>query len=109
MMVDESWIDHLRHFDRITAYDLELRHRRLAFHLGPGEPVITRSIAQRLRVKSHEKRREEALAKARLDEQDRQENLARAKAVDADAADGGDAGDGQVAGEGPGGVRVDRA
>ena len=49
MMVDETWVDHLRHFDRITIYDVELRARRLAFHVGPGEPVITRSIAQRLR------------------------------------------------------------
>lgn len=49
MMVDETWVDHLRHFDRITAYDVELRARRLAFHVGSGDPVITRSIAQRLR------------------------------------------------------------
>lgn len=52
MMVDETWVDHLRHFDRITAYDVELRSRRLSFHLGPGEPVITRAIGQRLRPKS---------------------------------------------------------
>ncbi len=92
MMVDETWVDHLRHFDRITAYDQELRQRRLAFHIGPGEPVITRSIAQRLRVKSDEKRREEAQAKAVLDERDRQENLTQARAqVQADnAAPGGD-------------------
>jgi MFS family permease/quinol monooxygenase YgiN len=51
MMVDETWIDHLRHFDRITAQDLALRNRRHAFHLGPGEPRITRSIGQRLRKK----------------------------------------------------------
>ena len=56
MMVDESWLDHLRHFDRITTYDIELRKRRLAFHVGPDAPVITRSVAQRLRVRRGDQR-----------------------------------------------------
>lgn len=45
--VDESWADHLRRFDRLTAADLELRQRRHAFHTGPGEPVIRRYISER--------------------------------------------------------------
>ncbi|MET0509909.1 MAG: MFS transporter [Burkholderiaceae bacterium] len=57
MMVDETWIDHLRHFDRITAHDVALRDRRHAFHVGPGEPRITRSIGQRLRAKKPDKER----------------------------------------------------
>ena len=52
MMVDETWVDHLRHFERTTSADVDLRERRRALHLGPGQPVVTRSIGQRLRVKA---------------------------------------------------------
>lgn len=45
-MLDESWIEHLRRFDRVTTYDVVLRNRRLAFHLGEEPPVVTRSIAE---------------------------------------------------------------
>lgn len=45
-MLDESWIEHLRRFDRVTAYDVALRNRRLAFHLGDEPPRLTRSIAE---------------------------------------------------------------
>ncbi|UCE32256.1 MAG: MFS transporter, partial [Burkholderiales bacterium] len=37
-LVDESWVEHLRRFDRMTATDNMLRERRLAFHCGPEEP-----------------------------------------------------------------------
>jgi quinol monooxygenase YgiN len=35
--LDETWIEHLRRHERFTAADVDLRERRLAFHLG-GEP-----------------------------------------------------------------------
>jgi quinol monooxygenase YgiN len=41
-IVDESWTEHLRRFDRITAADVALRERKLAFHLGEEPPKITR-------------------------------------------------------------------
>jgi len=44
-MLDESWTEHLRRFERLSAFDEALRDRRLAFHLGEEPPVIRRSIA----------------------------------------------------------------
>ena len=46
-IVDASWTEHLRRFNRATAADLALRERRLAFHLGEGPPVVTRYTVQR--------------------------------------------------------------
>lgn len=46
--VDESWVEHLRHFERMSAFDLSLRERRLAFHVGESPPVVHRYIAQAL-------------------------------------------------------------
>jgi quinol monooxygenase YgiN len=46
--IDESWVEHLRRFDRVTAADVHLRQRRLAFHIGPQPPVVTRRIAEPL-------------------------------------------------------------
>ncbi|WP_225782163.1 MFS transporter [Xenophilus sp. Marseille-Q4582] len=46
-IVDESWTEHLRRFNRATAADLALRERRLAFHKGEGLPVVTRYVVQR--------------------------------------------------------------
>jgi MFS family permease len=43
-VVDASWNDHLRHFERMTGSDLQLRERRLSFHAGPGEPVVRRYL-----------------------------------------------------------------
>jgi MFS family permease len=45
-MLDESWIEHLRRFDRVTAHDVALRERRLAFHIGDVPPRLTRSLAE---------------------------------------------------------------
>jgi MFS family permease len=45
-MVDESWVEHLRRFDRVTAYDMALRERRLALHVGQQPPVVSRCIAE---------------------------------------------------------------
>ena len=44
--VDESWVEHLRHFERMTAYDLALRERRFGFHTGEGPPKVTRYLAE---------------------------------------------------------------
>lgn len=44
VIVDESWTDHLRRFDRVTAADVALRDRKLAFHLGEEPPRVTRSL-----------------------------------------------------------------
>ncbi len=46
-IVDESWTEHLRRFNRATAADLALRERRLAFHLGEVAPIVTRYVVQR--------------------------------------------------------------
>ena len=45
-IVDESWVEHLRRFDRVTAGDVALRDRRRSFHIGEGLPIVTRCIAE---------------------------------------------------------------
>ena len=45
--VDENWLDHQRRLERFSAFDAELRARRLAFHLGPEPPVTRRYVADR--------------------------------------------------------------
>ena len=46
--VDETWTEHLRRFDRMTAADVALRERRFSFHLGAEPPVVTRRIGESL-------------------------------------------------------------
>jgi quinol monooxygenase YgiN len=46
--VDESWVEHLRHFERMTAFDVALRERRFSFHVGDSPPKVSRYIAQAL-------------------------------------------------------------
>lgn len=46
-IVDESWTEHLRRFQRATAADLALRERRLAFHQGDEPPVVMRYVTRR--------------------------------------------------------------
>ncbi len=46
-VIDQSWTEHLRRFNRATAADLALRERRLAFHVGESSPVVTRYIVAR--------------------------------------------------------------
>jgi MFS family permease len=41
-IVDESWTEHLRRFDRVTTADVALRDRKFALHTGEGAPVVTR-------------------------------------------------------------------
>jgi MFS family permease len=43
-IIDESWTEYLRRFDRVSRADVELRDRKLAFHLGHEPPVIQRFI-----------------------------------------------------------------
>lgn len=47
-LVDASWVEHLRHFERMTAYDLSLRERRHAFHIADTPPRVSRYLAQPL-------------------------------------------------------------
>lgn len=48
VMIDETWVEHLRRFDRVTAHDAGLRERRFALHIGDGPPVVTRVLAEPL-------------------------------------------------------------
>ncbi|WP_372825939.1 MFS transporter [Polaromonas sp.] len=45
-ITDESWTEHLRRFDRVTAGDVALRDRKLAFHLPETPPVVARSVVE---------------------------------------------------------------
>jgi MFS family permease/quinol monooxygenase YgiN len=45
-IVDESWTEHLRRFDRVTASDVSLRERKLAFHMSEEPPLITRCVME---------------------------------------------------------------
>jgi MFS family permease len=47
-IVDESWTEHLRRFDRVTASDVALRERKLAFHIGEEPPLVTRCVVEGL-------------------------------------------------------------
>lgn len=46
-ITDESWTEHLRRFDRVTAADVRLRERKLAFHVADTPPVVTRLLIAR--------------------------------------------------------------
>ncbi|WCM88652.1 MFS transporter [Acidovorax sp. NCPPB 3576] len=45
-IVDESWTEHLRRFDRVTASDVALRDRKLAFHVSEAPPVVSRYLVE---------------------------------------------------------------
>ncbi len=47
-IIDESWTEHLRRFDRITAADANLRERRMAFHIGEEPPRVTRFLVEHI-------------------------------------------------------------
>ena len=47
-IIDHSWTEHLRRFDRVTASDVALRDRKLAFHVSDEPPVITRCVVDAL-------------------------------------------------------------
>ena len=46
--VDETWVEHLRRLERFTADDVQLRGRRLAFHLGAEAPKVRRYVGEAL-------------------------------------------------------------
>lgn len=46
--VDESWVEHLRRFDRVTAAEVLLYDRRRAFHRGDAPPKVSRFVGQGL-------------------------------------------------------------
>ena len=46
--IDETWIEHLRRFDRFTAGDAALRERRLALHTGDKPPLVARYVSEPL-------------------------------------------------------------
>ncbi|MBI2771878.1 MAG: MFS transporter [Burkholderiales bacterium] len=46
-VTDESWTEHLRRFDRVTADDVALRDRKLGFHVGAEPPRVTRYLLER--------------------------------------------------------------
>jgi quinol monooxygenase YgiN len=45
-IVDASWTEHLRRFERVTASDAALRDRKLAFHIGEQPVAITRAVIE---------------------------------------------------------------
>ena len=45
-IVDESWTEHLRRFDRVTASDVALRELKLAFHIGDEPPLVNRCVVE---------------------------------------------------------------
>jgi MFS family permease len=45
-IIEESWVEHLRRFERMTATEVALRERKLAFHVGPEPPVVSRFVAE---------------------------------------------------------------
>jgi len=47
-IIDESWTEHLRRFDRVMASDVVLRERKLAFHIGEEPPVVSRCVIDSL-------------------------------------------------------------
>lgn len=46
VVVDESWTDHLRRFDRVTASELSLRDRKMEFHIASEPPRVTRYVME---------------------------------------------------------------
>ncbi len=45
-IVDNSWTDHLRRFERVTAADADLHARKLAFHIGAEPPRVARHLME---------------------------------------------------------------
>jgi hypothetical protein len=46
--VVESWLEHLRQHERITAADRAVQAVARAFHRGPGEPEVTHFLHERM-------------------------------------------------------------
>lgn len=45
-ITDASWTEHLRRFDRVSAADVNLRERRMAFHVGAEPPRVSRYLIE---------------------------------------------------------------
>ena len=45
-IVEESWVEHLRRFERMPAAEVVLRDRKQALHVGAEPPVVTRYVAE---------------------------------------------------------------
>ena len=45
-IIDSSWTEHLRRFDRISGADAQLRDRRLAFHTAEEPPRVSRYLIE---------------------------------------------------------------
>jgi MFS family permease len=45
-VIDESWAEHLRRFERLTAADAALRDRKQAFQIGDAPPRVTRFVIE---------------------------------------------------------------
>lgn len=43
-VIDVSWTEHLRRFDRFTEADANLKQRKMSFHIGDTPPVVTRRV-----------------------------------------------------------------
>ncbi|HZI63267.1 MAG TPA: MFS transporter, partial [Thermoanaerobaculia bacterium] len=43
--VDESWVEHLRHHERVTAVDRDVEAEARAFHIGPEPPMVSHFLA----------------------------------------------------------------
>jgi hypothetical protein len=44
--VEESWLEHLRHHERVTALDRDIEARARAFHLGPEPPAMQHWLSE---------------------------------------------------------------
>jgi predicted MFS family arabinose efflux permease len=47
--VDESWLEHLRHHERVTSQDADIEAAARAFHAGPEPPRVFHYLAGRVR------------------------------------------------------------
>ena len=47
-IIDESWTEHLRRFERMTVGDVALRERKFSFHIGEAAPKINRYLIDRV-------------------------------------------------------------
>jgi MFS family permease len=46
--IEESWVAHLRRFERMTATELSLQQRKASFHIGALPPAVARYVAEPL-------------------------------------------------------------
>jgi hypothetical protein len=44
--MEDSWLEHLRHHERVTALDRDIEARVRAFHLGPEPPAMQHWLSE---------------------------------------------------------------